>query len=79
MKREIESIDYGKWQKEQRKTHKMSQEQLAEKISSNKNTVSRYETGDRFPPLDVAERVVRVFGAELVIREKGNEETGAYR
>ena len=74
MRREIETVDFGQWQKEQRKKHHVSQEALAEKIASNKNTVSRYETGDRFPPLDVAERIVNYFGAEFVIREKGNEE-----
>ena len=73
MRREIETINFGKWMKEHRKRRGISQEDLSEKILTNKNTISRYETSDRFPPLDIAERIVNYFGAELVIREKTNE------
>jgi len=44
---------------------------LAKMIPTNKNTLSRWETGDRLPTLDNAERLAEIFGAELVLREKG--------
>ena len=73
MKQEVDSIDFGKWMKAKRKARHITQDRLSEIILTNKNTISRYESGDRLPPLDVAERIAKYFGAELVIREKGNE------
>lgn len=70
MKNIIETIDFGRWMKSKRKKMKLSQEELARIIISNKNTISRYETGDRFPPLDVAETIVKVLGGEFIILEK---------
>ena len=70
MKNIIETIDFGRWMKAKRKRMKISQEGLARMILSNKNTISRYETGDRFPPLDVAERIVSILGGEFIILEK---------
>lgn len=70
MKNIIETIDFGRWMKAKRKKMKLSQEELARIIISNKNTISRYETGDRFPPLDVAEMIVKVLGGEFIILEK---------
>lgn len=74
MKWEMNMVDFGRWMKAKRKEKHLSQERLSEIILTNKNTISRYETGDRFPPLDVAERIAAVFGAEFILREKGHEE-----
>jgi len=43
-------------------------------IPVNKNTFSRYMTGEVIPPLDICEKICRILGAELVIREKGYDE-----
>lgn len=74
MRREIDSIDFGKWIKAKRKEKGWNQLQLARQIPRHPNSITRYETGDDFPPLDVAEKIVSLLGAELVIREKGNDE-----
>jgi transcriptional regulator with XRE-family HTH domain len=73
MKREITAIDFGQWIKEKRKAKGMLQGDLSRMIPLNKNTLSRYETGDRLPPLDIAERICEILGAELVVREHGQE------
>lgn len=72
MKREITSIDFGEWLREKRKEANLSQERFGEKVRFHNTSISRWERGDQFPPLDVAEYLVKFFGAELVIREKGN-------
>lgn len=72
MKLEVKMMDFGLWMKEKRKELKLTQEQLSYVVMSNKNTISRYESGDRFPPLDVAERIVTFFGADLVIKENND-------
>ena len=74
MRREVESVDFGQWQKEQRKKHNMRQEDLAKLVNSNASAICQYEKGKMIPSIDVAENIAKVFGAEFVIREKGNEE-----
>ncbi len=74
MKRIIETIDFGEWMKNKRKSMGITQEAFGHMVLSNKNTVSRWETGDRYPTLDVLERIVHVLGAEIIIREKGDIE-----
>jgi len=71
MRHEIKSIDFGQWVKAKRKAAGLNQVDLAKMIPTNKNTLSRWETGDRLPTLDNAERLAEIFGAELVLREKG--------
>lgn len=73
MKREVTSIEFGQWIKEKRKAAGLKQYELARMIPINSNTLSRYVTGEKLPSLDIAERICEIFGAELVIREKGDE------
>ena len=73
MKREVTTISFGGWLKEKRRAAKKKQYELAKEIPVNANTLSRYETGERLPTLDVAERICELFGAEIIIREKGIE------
>ena len=73
MKREVTTITFGSWLKEKRRAAKKKQYDLAKEIPINANTLSRYETGERLPTLDVAERICELFGAEIIIREKGIE------
>lgn len=72
MKREVVSVDFGKWVREKRRQAGLKQYELADMIPCNANTLSRYVTGEKIPPLDVAERICEVLGAELIIREKGD-------
>lgn len=73
MKREISSIEFGQWMKEKRKFKFLSQEQLAKRVKCHETSIGRWERGEQSPPLDITERIVKTFGAELVIREKGIE------
>lgn len=59
--------------KEKRKELYINQDQLADKINCHASSIGRWERGDDFPKLDVAERIVKYLGAELVIREVRNE------
>lgn len=74
MKREIADLDFGKWVTEKRRAAGIRQHELAAMIPVNKNTLTRYTSGDRVPPLDVVEKICEIFGAELVIREKDYDE-----
>lgn len=72
MKREVMSVNFGMWVREKRRKAGLKQYELADMIPCNPNTLSRYVTGEKIPPLDVAERICEVLGAELVIKEKGD-------
>jgi len=74
MRREVTSVDFGKWITETRRKKGIKQYELADMIPVQQNTLSRYVTGDMMPRLDVCERICELLGAELVIREKGNDE-----
>jgi len=74
MKREIEFIDFTEWTREKIKKKGLKQYEIAKMIPVNKNTFSRYMTGEVVPPLDICEKICRILGAELVIREKGYDE-----
>ena len=73
MRREITSIDFGEWIKEKRRAKGLKQYELAKMIPMNPGTLSRYVTGEVAPPLDIAEKICELLGAELVIRETGND------
>ena len=76
MRREITSIDFGEWVCMKRKQNKMYQRDLARVTQCHENSIGRWERGEGTPTLEQAEQIVKVFGAELVIREKGNDEEG---
>lgn len=63
-------MDFGKWIKQQRKYYGMSQTELANDVGVCQNTISDWERGYQSPTLNVAERVIRSFGGELIIRER---------
>ena len=71
---EITSLDFGQWMKETRKELGMSQKRLATKSFCHENSIGRWERGEQYPPLDEAEQIAKVLGAELVIREYGTNE-----
>ena len=74
MRREIENIDFGKWLRAKRREHHLSQTALANKLFLYQNSIGYWERGDKSPRLEEVERVVKFFGAELVIKERENEE-----
>ena len=74
MKREVEFVDFPEWVREKRKKKGLAQYQLAKMIPCNENTLHGYLAGNNRMPLDVAEKICTILGAELVIREKGYEE-----
>ena len=69
-------MDFGKWIKEKRREKYINQDQLADKVNCHASSIGRWERGDDFPKLDVAERIVKALGGELVIRETRNEADG---
>lgn len=71
MKREVTSIDFGQWMQAKRKSLHMKQSMLAEKVNCSTGTISRWETGELFPPLDMADKIVTALGGELIVREHG--------
>lgn len=74
MKREVTSIDFGEWIRKNRKAKKMSQREFGARIKSHETSVGRWERGEASPTLEQAEEIAKIFGAELVIREKGIDE-----
>lgn len=50
---------------ERRKQAKMTQEQLAERIGVRRESVARYETGERSPSPAVAERIAEALGMDI--------------
>ena len=78
MRREIKSIDFGEWMRDKRKAQKISQRKLSEYCFCHENSIGRWERGDDSPTLEQVEQIVKVLGAELVIREQGIEEEGQY-
>lgn len=55
----------GKRIKELRKQKKLTQEQLAELIDMEQNTISVIESGRNFPTLVTLEKIAQVLGVEL--------------
>lgn len=75
MRREVTSIDFGAWITEKRRKMGIKQYKLAAMIPVSENTMSRYVTGDKVPPLDICEKICEILGAELVIKENDEERT----
>ena len=73
MKHEIEINEFGEWVKKRRKEKGMRQNILAALVGRHANNISHIESGDAIPKIDVAEKIVKALGAELIIRE--NAET----
>ena len=69
MKHEIEINEFGEWVKKRRKAKGMKQNILAALVGRSENNISHIETSDSIPRIDVAERIVKALGAELIIRE----------
>jgi len=74
MKREVMSLNFGKWMTEKRRANGMCQSDLANILQVQQHTISRWETGETSPKLDMVEEICRTFGAELILREKENDE-----
>ena len=50
---------------ELRKLHKMSQEELAEKIGVSRQTLSKYETGESLPDIEKCRDLAEAFGVSI--------------
>lgn len=57
--------DFGAIIKEYRILRKMSQEELAEKIGSKKQVISRYERGERIPKISAGKKIADALGISL--------------
>jgi repressor LexA len=57
--------DFGKNIKELRKNMNMSQEDLATKLGTSKQVISRYENGQRVPKITVAKEYADILGCTL--------------
>ena len=57
-----EGISYGDRIREMRKKHGLTQEQYAKKIGISLNSLKRYESNERQPPLHIIEKMAAEFG-----------------
>ena len=58
-------VKIGCFMKELRKEQNLSQEQLAEKFNVSRRTVSRWETGNNMPDMDVLIGLADFYGVDL--------------
>jgi transcriptional regulator with XRE-family HTH domain len=56
---------FGKRLKELREEHQLSQEQLANKINSQKQNLSRYEKNQREPGINIVTRAANFFDVSI--------------
>lgn len=54
-------MDIGRRIKSLRTENQMTQKQLAEKVGLTPKMISFYEKGERIPPLDIVEKLVKIF------------------
>lgn len=54
-------MNFGDKLKQLRKSQKLTQQQLAERLGVAKSVVSYYESGDRFPSYDVLVKIAHTF------------------
>lgn len=54
-------MNFGEKLKQLRKSMKMTQQQLAERLGVAKSVVSYYESGDRYPSYDVMIKIAKTF------------------
>ena len=54
-------MEFGKKLKDLRKSQKLTQQQLADRIGVAKSVISYYESGDRYPSYDVLIKISRIF------------------
>lgn len=69
----INSIEFGAWIRNKREERRISQGRLAKLVRCHENSIGRWERGEQAPPLDMAERIAKNLGAELIIRETKND------
>ena len=62
----MNQIKTGNFIKELRKEKGMTQEELAEKLSTYRRTVSRWETGRNLPDIDILLEMAELFNVELI-------------
>jgi transcriptional regulator with XRE-family HTH domain len=56
---------FAKRLKDLREEHHLTQEQLAEKIATNKQTLSRYEKNQREPGINIVTRIANFFEVSI--------------
>lgn len=63
---------------ELRKLHKISQEELAEKIGVSRQTLSKYETGESLPDIEKCMALAEVFGVSMddLVNYRKNDNMG---
>jgi len=61
------NITFGEFLRKKRRLNYITQEQMADKLGVNFNTISRWEVGVTSPPIDVATEIVKRLGGEVVI------------
>lgn len=64
--------------KKYRKLHNLTQKKLADKIGKKPLTISRYENGEIFPPVEVIEKIANIFNmpVEKLVLSENQEHTG---
>jgi transcriptional regulator with XRE-family HTH domain len=66
VKRKLEPKEiFAKRLKELREEHQLTQEQLADKIDTNKQTLSRYEKNQREPGINIVAKIADFFEVSI--------------
>lgn len=73
----MDAVKTGSFLAELRKEHKLTQAELGEKVGVTNKTVSRWETGNYLPPVEILEELSNLYGLtinELLSGRKLNPE-----
>ena len=61
----MDVVKTGSFLAELRKEHKLTQAELGEKVGVTNKTVSRWETGNYLPPVEILEELSNLYGLTL--------------
>ncbi|MBP5605951.1 MAG: helix-turn-helix domain-containing protein [Ruminiclostridium sp.] len=61
----MDQVKIGKFMSELRRENKLTQEQLAEKLNVSRRTVSRWETGNNMPDMDILIELSDLYSVDL--------------
>ena len=62
----MDVVKTGSFLAELRKEHKLTQAELGEKVGVTNKTVSRWETGNYLPPVEILEELSNLYGLTTV-------------
>lgn len=61
----MDTKQIGRFLKELRKSEKMTQEELGDRVGVTNKTISKWENGDYMPPIDVLMLLSEIYGVSI--------------